>query len=85
MAEVIALHGGSAEAVYDDRWRCIYEALGALTVRRASEVEFDPVSGEWVATHCDSGEVIGRGRNRTAVIQQEVAWLETNVIDKAKP
>ncbi len=80
MAEVVALQGGTAEAVYDDRWRCIYEALGVLSVRRASEVEFDALSGEWVATHCASGQIIGRGRGRSRVIAQEVVWLEANVI-----
>lgn len=81
MAKVITLHGGTAEAVYDDRWRCIYEALGMLSVRRASEVEFDARSGEWVAIHCATGQIIGRGRNRSEVIAQEVAWLEKNVIE----
>lgn len=84
MAEVVALQGGTAEAVYDDRWRCIYEALGVLSVTRASEVEFDALSGEWVATHCATGHVIGRGRSRSQVIAQEVVWLEANVIGQAK-
>ena len=84
MAEVVALHNGTAEAVYDDRWRCIYEALGVLSVRHASEVEFDAVTGEWVATHCASGQIIGRGRSRSRVITQEVAWLEANVIGQMK-
>lgn len=81
MAKVISLKGGTANAVYDDRWRSIYEALGVLSVKRASEVEFDAVTGEWVATHCTSGEVIGRGRVRTEVIAQEIAWLEKNEIE----
>ena len=81
MAKVIALRGGTADAVYDDRWRTIYESIGVLSVKRASEVEFDAATGEWVATHSTSGEVIGRGRVRSEVIAQEVAWLEKNEIE----
>lgn len=78
MLNIISLRNGQALAVYQDRWRPIYEALGALQVQRASEVEFDAPSGEWIATHKGSGQIIGRGRIRSHVIAQEVAWLEAH-------
>jgi len=78
----IKIHNGEAHGVYDDRWRVLFDALGALQVQRATEVEFEPATQEWVATHLDSGLVIARGRNRADVIRAEVEWLETNVIGR---
>ncbi len=72
----VSLRGGEARAVYCDRFRSILEAMGALQVHRATDVEFESASGEWVATHRESGQVIGRGRNRSEVVRHEVEWLE---------
>ena len=85
MATQIALHGDDAMAVYDDRYRCIYEALGVFQVQRATEVEFDHTSGQWLATHIASGTIIGRGSSRNDVIAQEVAWLEANDLRSQRP
>jgi hypothetical protein len=71
-------HHTQARAVYDDRWRPIYEALGNFSAQRATNVEFDDASTEWVATHLASGAIIGQSRNRSEVIRQEVAWLEAH-------
>lgn len=76
MAAKLVIRAGQARGVYDDRWRAILEALGALQVTRASEVEYEPASGDWVATLPGSGTEIARGRNRGAVIAAEVAYLE---------
>lgn len=74
--------GVEAHGVYDDRFFCIFQALSAATpmVKRATEVEFDHESGEWVAAHLASGEIIARGANRSEVIRQEVEWLEQKEI-----
>ncbi len=81
MATKIVVRDGIASGVYDDRWRWLFEAIGGkLDVRRATEVEYDEASGEWVATLLADGKVIARGRDRSQVIQEEVAYLERNVI-----
>lgn len=80
MATKISLRGGCATAVWDDRFRPIYEALGHMEVKRATEVEFDHSTGEWVAIHLASGQIIARGKNRSEVIRQEVGWLERKEI-----
>ena len=76
MAAKIVLTGQTATCVYDDRFRPLLEALGPLQVRRASEVEFDQATGDWIATHLETGQMIARGKNRAEVITAEVWWLE---------
>jgi len=82
MASRIVVRNGIAHGVYDDKFFCIFEALGAGTpiIHRATDVEFDRTTAEWVATHIASGKVIGRGKNRSEVIKQEVTWLEREEI-----
>ncbi len=80
MATKIVLRGATASAVYDDCWRPIYEALGCMAVRRATDVEFDDHTAEWVATLRNTGQVIARGHNRNAVIQEEIRYLEREKI-----
>ena len=76
MASQILIRDGIATGVYDDRFRPIYEALGVLNVERVTDVDFDPVSGDWIAKLLETGEEIGRGKDRGAVIKQEVRFLE---------
>lgn len=80
MATRIVVCGAVATAVYDDRWLPILEALGPVEIRRATDVEWDPTTQEWVATHRDTGREIARGRNRAKVIHAEVAWLEERLL-----
>lgn len=49
MASKIFIKNGQVTAVYDDRLMPIFKALGDVTIRRASEVEFDDFSENWVA------------------------------------
>jgi len=83
MANKILIKGGTATAVYDDRFRPLLEALGAMEIERASEVEFDHESGDWIATEVSHdgphGRVIARGKNRAEVIAAEVAYLEARL------
>jgi hypothetical protein len=72
------LRGGTAVCVWDDRLRPILEAMGELTVRRATEVEWE--GGEWVARLLPEGMEIGRGKNRADVVRKEVEYLEREVI-----
>jgi hypothetical protein len=71
-----------ATGVYDDRWRSIFHALGTLQVRRATEVEFNHATGEWEATHLATDILIAHGPDRSAVIQQEIAWLEAQWLER---
>jgi hypothetical protein len=80
MSTVMVIRGGKASMVYDDRWRPLMEALGTIEVTRATKIEFDAPTGQWVATYIPTGQEIGRDRNRGNLIAAEVAWLETNVI-----
>jgi hypothetical protein len=75
----IAISGGAAVMVYDDRWLPIVRALGAPAIERATDVEWDSARGEWVATHRATGTEIARGTCRAHVIQAEVAWLEARL------
>lgn len=83
MASRIHIENGIATAVYDDRFRPLLEALGRMQVRRASEVEYDAVSGDWVARRIVNGvvtdDVMARGPNREQVIKDEVAYLEARL------
>lgn len=75
----MVIHDGVAQGVWGDPWRPIYEALGIPVITRASEVEYEPATGDWVAIHRETGTEIGRGRIRAEVIKQEVAWLEARL------
>ncbi|MBI4474385.1 MAG: hypothetical protein HY646_17070 [Acidobacteria bacterium] len=70
---------GVVRAIWDDRFRPLLEALGTMTVQRSSEVEFDELTGDWVAKLVGTGEEIARGKNRNEVIAQEVKYLEARL------
>ena len=82
MSSIMILDGDGAQMVYDDRWLPILDALGPFTVTRATRVEYDHATRDWIATHINSGQEIARGRNRSEVIQAEVAWLEEHQIGR---
>ena len=46
-------------------------ALGRVTVRRASDVEFDAATGEWAAVETGTGAVIARDQSRQACLDAE--------------
>lgn len=80
MSSKIVISGGVCQAVYDDRFREIFQALGVPQIQRASDVEYDEASGDWVATFRETGEVIARDPNRSRVIEAEVKWLEERLV-----
>lgn len=79
MATKLVIEGSSVRGVYDDRLRPIYEALGLLRVKRASEVEYSEERGEWIAVSAETGEEIAHGPDRGEVIAAEVRWLEARL------
>lgn len=74
--KIVVTPDGYVSGVYDDRLMPLFIALGVLSIKRASNVEYDHIKREWVATHVNSGQVIAQGTNRKAVISSEVRWLE---------
>ena len=67
---------GSARGIYADALRDVYEALGTLTVRRASHVEPGP-DGLWYADLSPvGGPVLGPYRLRQEALDAEVEALK---------
>lgn len=79
MASKVHITDGAAHGVYDDRLAPLYHALGLPEIKRATDVEYDPASQEWVATHRDTKTVIASGPVRAEVIAREVSWLEDKI------
>lgn len=79
MATKLFVQSGRFIGVYDNRFRALYRALGIVTSERASDVEMDNVTGEWVAIEKATGLEIARGEDRDAVIAEEVRYLETQL------
>ena len=76
MATKLVVNGKDIRGVYDDKYRALYENLGALKVTRASNVEFE--DGDWVARLPDGTE-IARGKDRGQAIKDEVSYLEARL------
>jgi hypothetical protein len=77
---------GTFEAVYDDRLLDVLDALGSITVARASHVEpapaggwladMAPVGGPVLLPESEQGSSPGRGfRTRAEALAAERAWL----------
>lgn len=76
MASKIMVRGSEVSCMYDDRFLPIFRALGRVSIKRASEVEFDSASGLWVAVDLSTGREISRGVSRSAVIAAEIEYFE---------
>lgn len=74
--------GGTIEGLYDDDL-ALHE-LGDIEIRRASSVEYDQASGEWVAA-TEDGTVIGRARRRAACILQEIRHFQAAFLAGFRP
>lgn len=73
---------GSVVAVYNDVLPKLQ--LGSMHVVRASNVEFDPGPQDWVAID-HSGAEIARGKDRSAVIKEEVRVIEQQISENKFP
>jgi len=72
---------GTVFSVYSDKWRGLLEALGEIEeVKRATVIDWDHDTQEWVGRLCRTGQEIARSRSRDEAIAQEIAWLEHNVV-----
>lgn len=70
------IDGDELRAVYGDHLPRL--GLGPLTVRRASNVEFNHVTQHWEAT-TPEGELIASGPSRDQVIKDEVKVIESRL------
>ncbi len=77
--ELLLLPDGRVVGVYTDT--IDPRALGPVHVERATTVEWDPETQEWVATLLSTGEVIARTATRDDAVQREVAMLQTGLRD----
>ena len=71
----IVIVSGEVHCMASDPAMEIVRELGRVTMTRASDVEWDETSQEWVAT-TRGGQEIARGGSRTEVIAREVRVLE---------
>lgn len=67
---------GTVTAVYHDVLAKM--KMGAMTVERASNVEFDHTQQSWEA-RTPAGELLASGPDRGAVIAEEVRILESRL------
>jgi hypothetical protein len=74
MRKLIVGTDGTMRAVYSD----VLNGLGKMTMTRASNVEFNEVSQQWEA-RTPSGELIAHGKDRDAVIKEEVRVIESRL------
>ena len=75
---VIVLDESGAKAVYDDRLSPTLEALGEVSIKRASFVE--PSPGGWTADMApSSGPILGVFSLRGEALAAEREWLRTNL------
>ncbi len=78
-AELLLLPDGRVVGVYTDA--IDLRALGPVHVERATTVEWDPATQEWVATLLNTGEVIARTASRGDALRREVAVLQQYLRD----
>jgi len=80
MASKLVISADGAHAVYEDKWLPILQALGTLSIERATSIEYSADAQEWIAVYLPTGEEIAHGQLRSAVLEAEVAYLEKEVI-----
>ena len=68
---------GEVAAIYDDDVRGLYDALGEVSIARASNVEPDE-AGQWRASMTD-GAVLGPFRLRAEALAAEVTYLQSKL------
>jgi hypothetical protein len=65
---------GTVASMYNDVLRDL--DLGPISTQRASSVEWDRKTQEWVAKVVQTGEVLARGGRRGEVVAREVEVLQ---------
>lgn len=88
MTKLIRIKEGKTVTVYDDSTTDLMGVLGMRVIERATHVEYDNASKEWVATLADMrlvssvgtpGTVIARCKTRKEAIDAEIAYLRLNM------
>jgi hypothetical protein len=70
---------GTVKTVYNDKLRPLNERLGSVSIKRASNVEFNNTTQQWEARLVETDELIASGPNREEVIKQEIAIIESRL------
>jgi hypothetical protein len=75
---------GALRFIHSDAAAELVSAVGVPVAKRASHVEPDPLTGEWVVDMSPSGGPAEIGRwpahQRDKALAAEVAWLEEHVL-----
>lgn len=78
---ILHIKGDTITTIYDERLDL--SDLGAVSIRRASNVEPDQ-DGQWTASMAPVlGPVLGPFPKRSQALSAEVAWLENNLKEVA--
>ena len=80
MKIVINKTTGKICAMANDTVVEILSNVGHVSMKRASDVEWDDARQQWIAMEKSSSKIIARGHNRSNVIAREVAILERNLL-----
>lgn len=76
--ELTVVFGSRCEAIYSDDAIDLLEAVGNVSIRRASHVE--PSDGGWSADMAPvGGPVLGPFDRRSIAIDAEIIWLKENL------
>lgn len=82
MARLVFDTDGTVRCIHSDAAQEIMQAIGKVTIKRASHVEPDS-DGRWPADMGPSGgPVLGPFATRTEALSREVEWLEANDLGK---
>lgn len=76
---LVITEDGNVHGVYSDT--LAKANIGDPIVRRASEVEYNHVRGQWEATELRTGQIIASGPERNKVIEEEVRILNQRLAD----
>jgi hypothetical protein len=77
MESLIVESSGEVRAIYSDRINAILTQVGAMKIKRASNV--DPEDGKWFADlSLSGGPKLGPFNLREDAIAAEVNWLKQN-------
>lgn len=71
---------GTVQFIYSDKLHQLFEGQGDVSIRRASHVE-PTDEGKWSADLAPvGGPILGPFTTRQEALDQEVKWLEHNII-----
>lgn len=79
MKLLVTPNGGAVVGVYDDRLLGLMDRLGPTKVTRASNVEWEKKSRQWVAEDVKTKKVLATGATRAEALQKEHDKIEAGL------